>query len=61
VQAAVRRARGGWRSPADVSAAGWSGGARVAFDARGNALAVWQLTPPGAGDATTLVQRAPRW
>jgi hypothetical protein len=61
VQGAVRRARGAWRAPADVSAAGrFGGGARVAFDGHNNALAVWQLTPPGGGDETTLVQSAAR-
>ncbi|HEV2060182.1 MAG TPA: hypothetical protein VGR11_12565 [Solirubrobacteraceae bacterium] len=61
VQSALRPAGDGWRKPLDLSAAGRSGGgARVAFDARGNALAVWQLTPPGTGEETTLVQSAAR-
>jgi hypothetical protein len=61
VQAAVRRARGGWRAPIDVSTVGRSGGAaQIAFDPRGSAHAIWQLTPRGADDETTIVQSATR-
>ena len=60
VQAASRR-DGRWRTPVDVSAGGRYGGvAQVAFDARGDGLALWQLTPRGAGRQATIVQSATR-
>jgi hypothetical protein len=61
VQAAVRRARGAWRAPVDLSTVGRSGGgAQIALDPRGKAHAIWQLTPQGADDETTIVQSATR-
>jgi hypothetical protein len=42
VQSAVRVAGEGWQAPVDLSAAGRNaGGARVAVNARGDAIAVW--------------------
>jgi hypothetical protein len=43
VQGAVRAATGAWQAPVDLSAAGRNADfAQVAFDAQGNAVAVWQ-------------------
>jgi hypothetical protein len=56
-QSATRPAGGSWQAPADLSAAGQpAAAAQVAFDARGNAVAVWQRFD-GAND---VVQSATR-
>jgi len=57
VQAAERPAGGDWLEPDDLSVAGEDAGSpRVAIDAAGTAIAVWQLSDPGENEIRAAVR-----
>ena len=61
VQSAIRPAGGTWQPPVAVSAVDVDAtGARIAVDAQGGAIAVWDRPPAGGGDPTaqSAVRRA---
>lgn len=57
VQAAERPAGGDWLEPDDLSVAGEDAGSpKVAIDAAGTAIAVWQLSDPGENEIRAAVR-----